>query len=67
MLDHLERECRERHAEIVSQLTALSDGVRALKREASVTLRTGRRTMAKAGPTPRAGRAGVRRALDRSA
>lgn len=69
MVDDLERECRERHAEIVGHLTALTDAVHALKQEASVTLRTGRRTMAKAESAAPAGRSatGPRRAIDRSA
>jgi CHAD domain-containing protein len=69
MLEDLERECRERHAEIVRHLPALTDGVRVLKQDASMTLRTGRRTMAKAAATPRGGGSGTgtRRAMGRSA
>ena len=70
ILDDLERECRERHAEIVQHLQPLERGVQAMKREARLALGTsGRRPLIKALPGARRGRpaAGSRRAARRSA
>jgi len=54
ILDDLERECRERHAEIVQQLQPLERGVQAMKREARLALGTsGRRPSIKALPGAR--------------
>jgi CHAD domain-containing protein len=68
MLDDLERDCRERHAEVISHLAALTDAASALKQDAW-SLRSGRRAMAKAGAAARAGRSmtAARRGLSRSA
>jgi CHAD domain-containing protein len=69
MLDDLERECRERHAEIVRHLVALERGVRAVRRDALLTFGTTRRAMIKAGTDARAGRTSTRarRTISRSA
>jgi len=69
MSDDLERDCRERHAEIVRQLAGLVEAVQVLEQDTVVTLRTGRRKMARATITSRAGRSlsGRRRVLGRSA
>jgi CHAD domain-containing protein len=69
ILDDLERECRERHAEIVRHLSALERGVRTVRRDALLTFGTTRRAMIKAGTDSRAGRASTRarRTISRSA
>jgi CHAD domain-containing protein len=69
MVDDLERDCRERHAGIVRQLPGLMEAVHTLKRDAIVTLHTGRRKMARATVPARANRSptGRRRPLGRSA
>jgi len=69
MGDDLERDCRERHAEIVRQFGGLIEAVHLLKRDTVVTRRADRRRMARATVASRAGRspAGRRHLSGRSA
>ncbi len=69
ILDDLERECRERHADIVRQLPPLERGAQAMKREARLVLGVGRKPPLKALASSRRGRLapGSRRAARRSA
>jgi CHAD domain-containing protein len=70
ILDDLERECRERHADIVKHLQPLERGVQTMKRDARLALgASGRRPLIKALPGARRGRlaAGSRRTARRSA